>query len=51
MGLYWTKKLCSKGNYPQNKGQPSEWEKISANDVSDKEFLSKIYKTLQLNIK
>ena len=31
---------------------PTEWEKIFANDVSDKRLLSKIYKVfIQLNIK
>ena len=32
------------------KRQPSEWEKIIANETTDKEFISKIYKQLiQLN--
>ena len=32
--------------------QPSEWEKIFANEATDKALLSKIYKRLkQLNIK
>ena len=28
------------------KRQPSEWEKITANETTDKEFISKIYKQL-----
>ena len=33
------------------KRQPSEWEKIIANEATDKELISKIYKQLQLNIR
>ena len=34
------------------KGQPSEWEKIFANEATDKGLISKIYKQpKQLNIK
>ena len=40
-----TKETISKG-----KRQPSEWEKIIANEASDRELISKIYKQLmQLN--
>ena len=53
MGLNHTKKfLHSKGNYQKTKKQPAEWEKIFANDISNKPLISKIYKALtQLNIK
>ena len=46
------KLLHSKGNHSKRKRQPTEWEKIFANDVTDKELISKIYKQLiQLNNK
>ena len=46
------KLLHSKGNHKQNERQPVEWEKISANDATDKSSISKIYKQfIQLNIK
>ena len=31
------------------KRQPSEWEKIIANEATDKQLISKIYKLMQLN--
>ena len=45
------KSVCTtKETTSKVKRQPSEWEKIIANKVTDKEFISKIYKQLlQLN--
>ena len=45
------KSLCTaKGTMSKVKRQPSEWEKIIANEATDKELTSKIYKQLlQLN--
>ena len=41
--------MHNEGNY-KVKTQPSEWEKILANETTDKELISKIYKQLmQLN--
>ena len=41
--------MHNEGNY-KVKRQPSEWEKILANETTDKELISKIYKQLmQLN--
>ena len=45
------KRFCTtKETISKVKRQPSEWEKIIANEVTDKEFISKICKQLlQLN--
>ena len=45
------KSLCTtKETISKVKRQPSEWEKIIANEVTDKELISKLYKQfLQLN--
>ena len=44
--------MHGKGNHKQNKRQPTEWEKIFANDATDKGLVSKIYKQLlRLSIK
>ena len=41
-----------KGTVNKTKRQPKEWEKIFANDATDKGLISKIYKEcMQLNIK
>ena len=41
--------MHNEGNYKQ--GEKTEWEKIIANETTDKESISKIYKQLmQLNI-
>ena len=47
------KSFCTaKENIKETKRQPSEWEKIFANEATDKGLISKIYKQLmQLNIK
>ena len=45
------KSFCTtKDTISKVKRQPSEWEKIIANEATDKELISKIYKQLlQLN--
>ena len=45
------KSLCTtKENISKVKRQPSEWEKVIANEATDKQLISKIYKQLmQLN--
>ena len=45
------KSFCTtKGTISKVKRQPSEWEKIIANEATDKELISKLYKQLlQLN--
>ena len=53
MGLPQTKNFCTaKESINKTKRQPTKWEKIFANDISDKGFISKIYKDIiQFNIK
>ena len=47
------KSVCTtKETISKVKRQPSEWEKIIANEAADKELISKIYEQLmQLNIR
>ena len=43
--------MHSKGNHKEDEKKPLEWEKIFANEATDKVLISKIYKQLmQLNI-
>ena len=44
--------MHNEGNYKQGEKAGSEWEKIIANETTDKELISKIYKQLmKLNIR
>ena len=44
--------MHSKGNYKQGEKTTSEWEKIIANETTDKGLISKLYKQLiQLNVR
>ena len=40
------KNFCTTKETISKKRQPSEWEKIIANEATDKELISKIYKQL-----
>ena len=53
MGLIKLKSFCTtKETISKVKRQPSEWEKIIANEATDKQLISKIYKQLlQLNFR
>ena len=47
MGQHQTKSFCTaKEIINKTKRQSTEWEKIFANDISDKGLISKIYKEL-----
>ena len=52
-GLIKLERFCTaKGTTDKMKRQPTEWDKIFANDMIDKGLISKIHKELiQLNIK
>ena len=50
MLVYKIKRFCTKKeNISKVKRQPSEWEKIIANEATDKQLISKIYKQLYFN--
>ena len=40
------KSFCTAKETKQSERQPSEWEKIIANEITDKGLISKIYKQL-----
>ena len=40
--------MHGKGSNKQNEGQPTDWEKIFANDMTNKDLVSKIYKQLMM---
>ena len=44
------KAFCSKGNYEQSERQPSEWEKIIANETTDKGLTSKCIRSTYKSI-
>ena len=48
MGLYQTKNVCvGKDSVNKMKREPTEWEKIIVNDISNKGLISKIHKKLK----
>ena len=51
-GSYGSSICTAKETIKKMKRQPSEWEKVFANEATDKGLISKIYKQLkQLNVK
>ena len=49
LGHHQTKNFCTaKGTISKTERQPMEWEKIFANDISDKGLVSNIYKELNV---
>ena len=53
MGLYQAKYFCAaKKTINKTKRQPTKWEKVFANHISDKRLISKIYEEfIQFTIK